>query len=67
MAKALLGHVGNNADLRLVAEVGRLRSRVSELEGELARMRAVNDALAASVTVDDDLRMLTLTEEHALT
>ncbi len=67
MAKALFGHVGMSADARLVAEVHRLRGRVSELEGELTRLRAVNDALAASVTVDDDLRLLTLSEEHALT
>ncbi len=67
MAKALFGHVGISADNRLVAEVSRLRGRVSELEGELSRLRAVNDALVASVTVDDDLRMLTLTEQHALT
>jgi hypothetical protein len=68
MAKALLGHVGVGADMRLVAEVRRLRSRVEELEAELARVRHTHEALLASVTVDDDLRMLTLTDsEPALT
>ena len=59
MAKALFGHVGVGPDMRLVAEVRRLRGRVEELEGELARLRAANEALAATVTVDDDLRLLT--------
>jgi hypothetical protein len=66
MAKALLGHVGIGADVRLAAEVRRLRGRVEQLEGELASVRAVNDALAASVHVDDDLRLLRL-DEPALT
>ena len=61
MAKALLGHVGGT-DLRLVDEVRRLRGRISELEAELARARAVNDALAAAVPVEDDLSTLSLSE-----
>jgi hypothetical protein len=65
MAKALFGHVGVSADPQLVAEVRGLRRRVSELETQLARVRAANDALMASVTVDDDIRLLT--EEPALT
>lgn len=59
MAKALLGHVGVGSDLRLADEVRRLRGRIAELETELARARAVNEALAASVTVEDDLSTLT--------
>ena len=62
MAKALLGHVSAGTDLRLVDEVRRLRGRISELEAELARVRAVNDALAAAVPVEDDLSTLRLTE-----
>ena len=62
MAKALLGHVGSGADLRLVDEVRRLRGRITELETELARVRAVNDALAAAVPVEDDLSTLALSE-----
>ncbi len=65
MAKALFGHVGNGADLRLVDEVRRLRSRVSELESELASVRTDHEALVASVTVADDIRLLT--DEPALT
>ena len=67
MAKALLGHVGIGADLRLVDEVRRLRRRVSELEAELARAAATHEAFVASVTVDDDLRLLTFDDEPALT
>lgn len=64
MAKALLGHVGFSADLRLVDEVRRLRTLVASLEAELAQVRAVNDVLAASVTVEDDLSTLSLSEAH---
>ncbi|MDX6220881.1 MAG: hypothetical protein QOJ48_2562 [Frankiales bacterium] len=59
MAKALLGHVGVGTDLRLAAEVRRLRARVLELEGELGRVKAANDALVAAVHVEDDIRMIT--------
>ncbi len=66
MAKALFGHVGNT-DLRLVDEVRRLRTRVRELEAELARVTAANDALMSSVHVEDDIRLLTLDDQPALT
>jgi hypothetical protein len=59
MAKALLGHVGVGPDLRLAAEVRRLRARVAELESELARAHVM------VVQVDDDIRVLT--DEPALT
>lgn len=65
MAKALLGHVGTSADSRLAAECHRLRARVADLEAELLRVKAANDALVATVTVDDDIRVLT--EEPVLT
>ncbi len=64
MAKALFGHVGVGTDLRLAAEVRRLRSRVEELEAELARTRQAHEALLNSVVVDDDLRMLVLPEDQ---
>jgi hypothetical protein len=60
MAKALLGHVGVGTDLRLAAEIRRLRTRVAQLEAELAEARE-----ALVVHVDDDIRVLT--EEPALT
>ena len=66
MAKALFGHVGVGSDLRLASEVRRLRARVLELEDELGRVKAANDALVATVHVEDDIRVLT-ESEHALT
>jgi cell division protein FtsB len=51
MAKALLGHVGG-PDPRMVAEMRRLQRRVRDLEAELVRLQAENDALA---TAQDDL------------
>ena len=65
MAKALFGHVGVGTDLRLAAEVRRLRALVLELEDELSRVKAANEALVATVHVDDDIRVLT--HEHVLT
>jgi hypothetical protein len=62
MAKALLGHVGVGTDLRLAAEVRRLRTRVLELEDELSRVKAANDALVSSMHVEDDIRMITQPE-----
>jgi hypothetical protein len=55
MAKALFGHVGLGPDARLTTEVHRLRTRVRDLEDEVARLRAANDHLVASVTVPEDL------------
>ena len=50
MAKALLGYVGGS-DPRLLAEMRRLQQRVQDLESELVRIQAENDALtAAAVT-----------------
>ena len=66
MAKALLGHVGVGSDLRLAAEVRRLRTRVAELEAELQMVRATRDSLLAELTVEDDLRTLTLDRSLAL-
>ena len=60
MAKALLGHVGVGIDRQLADEVRRLRGRIAELEAELARVRAANDALASTLTVEDDLSTLTV-------
>ena len=68
MAKALFGHVGIGSDPRLLAEVTRLRARVRDLEHEVAVLRATSEALASSISVEDDLRSLTLEpSEPALT
>ncbi len=58
MAKALFGHVGAAQDVRLVAEVRRLRDRVRDLELELDRALAVNELLASRCDVSDELRAL---------
>lgn len=47
MAKALFGHVGGT-DSRLLAEVAILRRRVRDLEAEVLRLAAENDALLQS-------------------
>jgi hypothetical protein len=58
MAKALFGHVGLGPDVRVIAEMRRLRERVRDLEHEVARLEAANAALRNGLAVDDD--MLTL-------
>jgi hypothetical protein len=65
MAKALLGYVGG-PDPRLLAEVAVLRRRVRELEAEMLRLRAENDALAAAVTPDDTLISLDVASDAAV-
>lgn len=64
MAKALYGHVGG-PDPRMVSEVRRLQQRVRDLEAELVRLQARNDALAANVR--DDLLTIEPDREPALT
>jgi len=64
MAKALLGHLGG-PDPVVLAEIARLRSRVRDLETEVDRLHAVNDALTAVIAED---QVLTVTDrEPALT
>jgi hypothetical protein len=65
MAKALLGYVGHDLDLRMASEVRRLRDRVRELEGDVARLQAANNALSSGLIVDDD--MLTLSVPDGVT
>lgn len=55
MAKALFGHVGG-PDPRMVSEMRRLQQRVRDLEAELIRLQAQNDALAAQ-SRDESLRL----------
>ncbi|GAB2772043.1 hypothetical protein [Streptomyces daliensis] len=54
MAKALLGYVGGS-DPRVLAEMRRLQQRVQDLESELVRMQAENDALAAAARHQDSV------------
>lgn len=53
MAKALLGHVGGS-DPRVLAEIRRLQQRVRDLEAEVVRLQAHNDALATTTASGDD-------------
>jgi uncharacterized small protein (DUF1192 family) len=62
MAKALLGHVGNDLDVRVVSELRRLRDRVRELEHEVARLQAANSALSSGLMLDDDMLTLSVHE-----
>jgi uncharacterized protein YlxW (UPF0749 family) len=64
MAKALYGHVGG-PDPRMVSEVRRLQQRVHDLESELNRLQAQNDAMAANV--QEDLLRIDPDREPALT
>lgn len=48
MAKALYGHVGG-PDPRIVSEMRRLQQRVRDLEDELVRLQARNDAMAETM------------------
>ncbi|AKG45779.1 MULTISPECIES: hypothetical protein [Streptomyces] len=52
MAKALLGHIGGS-DPRVLAEMRRLQQRVQDLETQLLRVQAENDALAAATRHSD--------------
>jgi hypothetical protein len=61
MAKALLGHIGGS-DPRILAEIALLRRRVSDLEAEVLRLRAENEAFTV---VDGDLLTLDVTTVEA--
>jgi hypothetical protein len=54
MAKALLGHLGG-PDLVVLSEMARLRRRVRDLEDEVARLRAANEALTVVVAEEQML------------
>jgi hypothetical protein len=54
MAKALFGHVGLGPDIRMLAELRRLRRRVRDLEQEVARLRSATAARSSGPRVDDD-------------
>jgi hypothetical protein len=52
MARALLGYVGNPAESVLALEVVRLRRRVTELEAELADLRAADHAASSVLELE---------------
>jgi hypothetical protein len=62
MAKALLGYVGALPDRRLIDEVTYLRTRVRDLEAEVARLRSESD----TSEIDQRLRTLSELSEPAL-
>jgi hypothetical protein len=64
MAKALLGYVGAVPDRRLVDEVTFLRSRVRDLEAEVARLRS--DRESTSTDLERGLRQLSELPEPVL-
>lgn len=67
MAKALLGYVGGS-DPRVLAEVRRLQQRVQDLESEIVRIQAENDALSAAARHNSVLDSFDVpTAEPALT
>lgn len=67
MAKALLGYVGG-PDPRLLSEMRRLQQRVQDLESEIVRIQAENDALAAASREEALLRSIDVPQaEPALT
>lgn len=65
MAKALLGHVGHDLDLRLVNELRRMKERVRELEHEVERLEAANSALARGLIVDGEMLTLAVPDRVA--
>ena len=69
MAKALYGHlVGDRSSSALLTELQILRRRVQDLEAELVRLRAENDALAPLVTEEELVELRSLeTPAPALT
>jgi hypothetical protein len=65
MAKALFGHLGG-PDPVVMAELARLRRRARDLEDEVARLMAANEALTALVA-EDQMLSLAGDREPALT
>jgi hypothetical protein len=62
MAKALLGYVGSVPDRRLLDEVTFLRTRVRDLEAEVARLRTERE----TNDLERGLRQLSELSEPAL-
>ena len=68
MAKALLGHL-SGPDPIVLAEIARLRRRVRDLEDEVDRLHAANDALTAltAAAVADEQVLSVADREPVLT
>jgi hypothetical protein len=66
MAKALIGYLGG-PDPLVAAELARLRVRVRDLEDQVGRLQASNDALTAVVAEEQMLSVADVTREPALT
>jgi hypothetical protein len=64
MAKALLGHVGHDLDLRMVSELRRLRDRVRALELEVEQLQAANNELSMNRRLDEDMLTLSVPEHR---
>jgi uncharacterized protein YlxW (UPF0749 family) len=64
MAKALFGHVGS-PDVRLLGEVRRLQQRVQQLETQVGRLQAENDALRLGA-LERDLHQHEVDAVHSL-
>jgi hypothetical protein len=52
MARALLGHIGSQNEQVLAFEIGRLRRRVTELEAEVASLRAPDSDSTAELDLE---------------
>ena len=67
MAKALFGHVGTAPTSVSSTRCAACGPGSPTSRPQLVRLQSAHDELVASVTVDDDIRMLTLDDEPALT
>jgi hypothetical protein len=65
MAKALLGHVGSDLDVRVALELRRLKDRVRELEAEVDRLQAANHELSNELVIDGDILSISVGEPVA--
>jgi hypothetical protein len=61
MARALMGHVGSPGQQVLAFEIARLRTRVQELEAEVAKLQE-----RPTTTLDLELHSMTEAAEPAL-
>ena len=64
MAKALIGYLGG-PDPLVAAEIARLRVRVRDLEDEVARLHASNDAMMAVVSGEQMLSVADVSDVAA--